>query len=143
MGKINSRAKGARGEREFRDWLIDRGHAARRGQQYSGGNESPDVVSDLDSVVHWEVKRTETCSPYKYLEQALNDAAVTQIPVVMHKQSRKDWIAIIRAEDLLKLVEGLLTLPTKSTSPIDYYPTPVGTASGIGPVEPQKDKTSH
>jgi hypothetical protein len=103
---VNSRQKGARGEREFRDWLIDRGHKARRGQQFAGGNDSPDVVTDLDELIHWEVKRTESCSPYKYLEQAIDDAKVTQIPVVVHKQSRKDWIAFIRAEDLLKLIEN-------------------------------------
>ena len=119
---VNSRQKGARGERLFRDWLIERGHTARRGQQFSGGSESPDVVSDLDDLVHWEVKLTETCSPYKYLDQAINDAAVTQIPAVVHKQSRKEWIAFIRAEDLLKLLEAYQHVASKRNPETQYTP---------------------
>lgn len=50
-----SRDKGARGEREFRDLLREHGFEARRGQQFAGGNDSPDVVTDLPC--HVEVKR--------------------------------------------------------------------------------------
>jgi hypothetical protein len=102
---INSRAKGARGEREFRDWLIERGHQARRGQQFSGSPDSPDVVTDLDDAWHLEVKRTERLDLYAALEQAMRDAGATQVPVVMHRRSRLEWVAILRAEDLLRLIE--------------------------------------
>lgn len=105
MGKINSRAKGAAGEREFRDFLVERDHTARRGQQFSGGHDSPDVVSDLDDVVHWEVKRVESLRLYDALEQAKRDAKVTQIPIVVHRQSHKEWVAILRADDLVRIIE--------------------------------------
>ena len=42
--KINSRQKGARGERQWRDELRANGYVARRGQQFSGSADSPDVV---------------------------------------------------------------------------------------------------
>ena len=41
---MNSRQKGARGERMFRDMFREAGFEARRGQQFSGGTDSPDVV---------------------------------------------------------------------------------------------------
>ncbi len=102
---MNSRAKGCRGEREFRDFLLERGHDARRGQQFSGGSDSPDVVSDVDDIVHWEVKRVESLRLYDSLNQAITDAALTQIPVVVHKANHKEWVAICRADDFMKLVD--------------------------------------
>ena len=102
---MNSRAKGARGEREFRDWLIERGHAARRGQQFAGGHDSPDVITDLDDHWHVEVKRTEALRLHDAIDQAVTDAAPGRTPVVMFRTNRKPWLAILRAEDLLRLVE--------------------------------------
>lgn len=102
---MNSRAKGCRGEREWRDFLIEHNHVARRGQQYAGGNDSPDVISDLDDVAHWEVKRVEAFQVYQSLEQAMRDAKVTQMPIVVHKKNHKEWVALLRAEDLIRLVE--------------------------------------
>ena len=43
---MNSRAKGARGERLWRDELRAQGFTARRGQQFSGSPDSPDVVCE-------------------------------------------------------------------------------------------------
>ena len=72
MGKP-SRDKGKRGEREIAGLLRDYGYDARRGVQYHGGADSPDVVG-LPGV-HIEVKRTETLSLYPAMEQAKHDAA--------------------------------------------------------------------
>jgi hypothetical protein len=44
--RVNSRQKGARGERQWRDELRADGYEARRGQQFCGSAESPDVVCD-------------------------------------------------------------------------------------------------
>lgn len=41
---MNSRNKGAAGERELAGKLRDYGYDARRGQQYSGANGDADVV---------------------------------------------------------------------------------------------------
>ena len=101
MGKINSRAKGARGEREFAKLLRDHGHEARRGQQYSGLGDSPDVVSSLP--YHFEVKRTESLSLYVAMDQAIRDAEPTKPPVVVHKRNGKEWLAVMRMSDFLKI----------------------------------------
>lgn len=53
--RINSRQKGKRGEREAAKFLQSLGIVARRGQQFSGGKDSPDVVTELENV-HIEVK---------------------------------------------------------------------------------------
>mgnify|MGYP007029125919 FL=1 len=55
MGKINSRSKGARYERELSKYLSENGFPARRGQQFAGGSDSPDVVSD-EFPFHIEAK---------------------------------------------------------------------------------------
>ena len=69
----------------------------------------PDVVADIPDV-HIECKRTERLRLYDALEQAIGDAG-QKVPVVMHRQNRKPWVAIVRLEDLPKLaVQVYLTL---------------------------------
>lgn len=101
---VNSKQKGARGEREFAAWLKERGINARRGLQYKGGNDSPDVITDLKNV-HFEVKNTERLSLYDALKQAENDASENQIPVVVHKKNRKKWVMILDAEIAINLLK--------------------------------------
>lgn len=100
---MNSKQKGKRGELEFAHFLTERGFPARRGQQFKGGNDSPDVVCDDLSTFSFEVKRTERFRLYAALEQAEADAGVNQIPVVAHRMSRKKWVVIMDAEDWLSL----------------------------------------
>jgi len=97
-----SRDKGKRGERELASELQRLfGVAARRGVQYHGGSDSPDVVSDFDSI-HFEVKRTEKLSLYPAMQQAVNDAGA-KVPVVCHRPNNKEWLAIVRLNDLPQL----------------------------------------
>lgn len=56
---MNSKRKGKVGEREFAALLREHGFDARRGVQFSGGADSPDVVSDALAWLHIEVKRTQ------------------------------------------------------------------------------------
>ena len=53
---MNSRQKGARGERMWRDELREAGFTARRGQQFAGGTDSPDVICEELNNLHMEVK---------------------------------------------------------------------------------------
>lgn len=102
MGK-KSRNKGKRGERELAKALIDvLGIDARRGRQFSGSPESPDVVTSLPDI-HFECKRVERFSLYPSLEQAIEDAGDNQIPVVAHRKNHEDWVVVIRLNDLPKL----------------------------------------
>jgi len=104
-----SRNKGKRGELELAAELRRLfGVDARRGVQYHGGADSPDVVADLPGI-HIEVKRTERLSLYPAMEQAAADAG-DKVPIVCHRANRKDWVAIIRLNDLPKLA-ALLSEP--------------------------------
>lgn len=105
----NSRAKGALGEREFAGILKERGLDARRGQQFSGGPGSPDVVCTGLTDVHFEVKRVQAGNPYIWLAQAQRDAE-KKVPIVAHRKNGKEWIAILPMDELLDLLilrEGL------------------------------------
>lgn len=101
---INSRAKGAAGERELAHWLEERGLQARRGQQFNG-LEGKDVVCD-ELPIHIECKRVETLQLYKALEQAERDAK-DETAVVFHRRNRKKWVAILDADELIKLYQRL------------------------------------
>ena len=103
MGKA-SRDKGKRGEREVAELLRDHGIPARRGVQYAGGADSPDVVG-LDGV-HIEVKRSETLALYPALEQALEDARPGDIATVWHRRSGRRWVVVLHADDFLALVRA-------------------------------------
>lgn len=107
--KINSRQKGAQGEREFAAVLVAKGLEARRGQQFSGGKDSPDVVCNGLTNVHFEVKRVQAGNAYKWLEQACRDAGSEKLPIVAHRKNGKNWVAILPMDlllDLLILREG-------------------------------------
>lgn len=66
----NSRNKGARGERELAHWLTEHCHPARRGCQYQGGPESPDVVCP-SLPAHFEVRRAEKLRLYGAINHAI------------------------------------------------------------------------
>ena len=100
--RINSRAKGAAAERELANYLKDAGWQSRRGQQFSGAGDSPDVVSDLP--IHIEVKRVEAVNLYVWLEQAKRDAKGKKPPVVIHRRNGKEWVAILPLDDFLKMI---------------------------------------
>lgn len=106
MSKINSRAKGCRGEREFRDVLRAQGFTARRGQQFSGSPDSPDVVCEEFPAVHFEVKRTQNGNPYKWLDQAMQDCGMHKMPIVVHKRNGREWIGILHIDDLIQLLKS-------------------------------------
>jgi len=106
---VNSRSKGARGERELArelTWVL--GVDARRGQQFAGGPESPDIVLEDLKGVHIECKRVESLSLYKAMEQSIRDAGSNNIPTVMHKRNHKDWLVIVRLEDLPALARRIV-----------------------------------
>jgi hypothetical protein len=100
---MNSRQKGARGEREAaREWSAAMGGTARRGQQFAGGGESPDVITS-HPLVHLECKRVERGNPYQWIDQAAADAG-PKVPVVLHKRNRREWLLIVRLSDAPRLV---------------------------------------
>ena len=100
---IKSKDKGKRGELQVAALLRGFGYEARRGQQFSGSPDSPDVVHSVEGF-HIEVKYTEAFSPYKAMEQAEDDAKEGDIPVVFYRKKRKRWMVLIDAEDFMNLI---------------------------------------
>lgn len=103
MGKA-SRDKGKRGERECAALLKAHGFEARRGQQFNGSDGSADVVG-LPGF-HIEVKRTEALRIYEAMGQAEADARDGETPLVLHRRNRKEWLAILKADDFLEMIGG-------------------------------------
>lgn len=99
-----SRTKGKVGEREVAALLRAHGFNGARGVQYQGGRDSADVVG-LPGF-HIEVKRAETFSPYKALEQAETDCGYGSKPVVFHRSNSRHWIVVMDAGDFLELAKG-------------------------------------
>ena len=111
--KMNSREKGKRGERQWRDELRANGYEARRGQQFSGSGESPDVVCPALPWIHFEVKAVERLNIEEAMEQARRDAGsemadgkgqMAKVPVVVHRRSRRAWLVTMEAGTFLRLV---------------------------------------
>ena len=97
---INSRAKGAKGERELAGILREYGYNCRRGQQYSG-LEGEDVVG-LD-YIHIECKRVQSLNIEKALQQSKRDAKSGQIPAVFHRKDREKWKVTLDLDDFMEL----------------------------------------
>lgn len=98
----HSKRKGKTGELEFAAVLQEHGVDARRGQQYAGGGDSPDVVHDLGPV-HFEVKRTEALRIWDAYGQAEGDAPEGHVPVVAWRNSRRPWMVTLSLEDFLNI----------------------------------------
>jgi hypothetical protein len=105
-----SRRKGKRGELEAAAEIRRLfGVEARRGRQYCGSDQSPDVVTGIEGL-HLEIKRAETLRLYDALDQATGDAD-GKIPAVLHRAYGRPWVAIVRLDDLPRLaVQLYLTL---------------------------------
>ena len=104
---MNSREKGKRGERQWRDELRENGYTARRGQQFSGSPESPDVVSEDLPWVHFEVKAVERLNIEDAMEQARRDCG-GKIPIVAHRRNFRAWLVTMTAEVFFKFLRGVL-----------------------------------
>jgi len=110
MKRINSRQKGKRGEREAAAFLRSLGFEARRGQQFAGGGDSPDVVTSLSNV-HIEVKfgvkgmDLGTQLLRDACDQAERECGGKQW-VVLWKPARQDW----RLTNKCKITGAYITL---------------------------------
>lgn len=99
---INSRQKGARGEREWASFCREQGYTgAYRGQQYNGANGNADVEG-LPGI-HVEVKRTEAFRLYDALAQSKRDSRPGEVPIVAHRKNNCPWVVIMDAEHWFNL----------------------------------------
>ena len=101
-GPVNSRAKGARYERELASAFRAEGyHDARRGQQYSGAKGDADVVG-LPGI-HVEAKHVERLNIHRAMDQAVRDARQGEIPAVFHRKNNCGTLVTMRIGDWFKL----------------------------------------
>lgn len=59
---------------------------------------------EIDAQIHVEVKRVERFHLYDALDQARSEAPAEKVPIVLHRQNRKDWVVCVRLSDLRRLV---------------------------------------
>ncbi|MCX6915076.1 MAG: hypothetical protein NT167_18860 [Verrucomicrobia bacterium] len=105
---MNSRQKGKVGEREFAALLRAHGFDARRGQQFAGGGDSPDVVSGALGWLHIEVKRVQKLNLAEACGQARRDCGGKPW-IVAHRRNREPWFITMGSDALYDLLHRALT----------------------------------
>ena len=104
---VNSRAKGARAERELSNKLKEFGFEARRSQQYCGAAGDADIVCPELASYHIECKMVEALNIHKAMEQALNDCH-DKTPICIHRKNQKPWLVTMYLEDWITLFKASL-----------------------------------
>ena len=110
---MNSRNKGKVGDLEFAALLRAEGFDARRGQQFTGGADSPDVVSEALAWLHFEIKRVQALNLADACAQAEGDCQGKPW-VVAHRRNHAPWLITMRAEVFFQFLRG--TLPPDFTN---------------------------
>jgi Holliday junction resolvase len=113
---VNSRRKGKVGEREFAALLREHGFDARRGVQFAGGADSPDVVSEALRFLHIEVKRTQALNLADACAQAEGDCGGKPW-VVAHRRNHAPWLITMTAEVFFQFLRGTLPPESINTKP--------------------------
>ena len=100
---INSKRKGAEGERSLARKLKEYGYDTRRSVQYNGKAE--EVQADLLGLpnIHIECKRVEKLNIHNAMAQAIHDAKDGELPTVFHRKNNCEWLVTMKLEDWVKL----------------------------------------
>jgi hypothetical protein len=128
---VNPRQKGKVGEREFAALLRENGFDARRGCQFSGSPDSPDVLCAALRWLHIEVKRVQNLNLTDACVQAQGDCGGKPW-IVAHRRNHCPWLITMRAETFFEFIRGTLP-PEASTSP---RPSDSRFSQALGSVEP-------
>ena len=94
---MNSRQKGAAGERELAKKLREYVYECRRGQQYCGANGDADVIG-LPGI-HIECKRVERLNIDDAMLQAIRDRREGEFPAVFHRKNNGKWMVTMLLDD--------------------------------------------
>ena len=141
---MNSRNKGKVGEREFASLLREHGFDARRGQQFSGSPDSPDVVSDTLAWLHVEVKRVQNLNLTDACVQAERDQTGSGLTaagaaktkklawIVAHRRNHAPWLITMRAEFFFELLRQFEPHPAARISTPHPGPLPGRGGEGDG-----------
>lgn len=101
---INSRDKGKRGERMWRDVCRANGFdKVRRTVQYCGNTGDASDCIGLPNI-HQEVKFVENLNVRKAYGQAYHDAKKSgKLPIVAWKKNNQPWLVTMSADDWFKI----------------------------------------
>lgn len=114
MGKL-SRDKGKRGERHVARAYRDAVGEGTRGLQ-SRGPESADV----NALCFWhEVKDRKSVACRAAWEQARDEAPEDKIPIAITHVPRREWLATLKFEDWLAVLEGMKQTAETATQALE------------------------
>lgn len=103
---INSKRKGANGEREVAHICQQHGFPnAHRTAQFRGNTGDAGDVEGLPKI-HIEVKLREHLNIYEAIEQAIRDSGANgngNLPTVFHRRNGKPWLVTMLVDDWFKL----------------------------------------
>jgi hypothetical protein len=100
---VNSKAKGARFERQLASKLREYGYNTRRTAQYCGNTGDASDVVGLPGL-HIEAKHQERMSLYEWMAQAKRDSRDTgRLPAVFHKKNNAPILVTMELEDFMNL----------------------------------------
>lgn len=100
---VNSKAKGARFERQLASRLREYGYQTRRTAQYCGKSGDASDVVGLPGL-HIEAKHQERMSLYEWMSQAKRDSEGTgRLPAVFHKKNNAEILVTMELEDFMNL----------------------------------------
>lgn len=138
---MNAKNKGSRGERMLAQVLTDAGFPARRGQQFKGGENSPDVLCPTLNRWHLESKFTEQLRLRDWLAQVERDCG-TKPWIIGWKRKFGPWLAIVKLDDLLDLLRDSLPA-TQSISILPPPPCGADYSAESQNAENNKTETTH
>lgn len=99
---MNSRSKGARGEREFiAVHLAPYWPEAKRNLDQFG-DDKRDAINCAGA--HWQIKRTENLRLWDAIRQAEAEAIGDAVPIVAFRRNRSAWYCALRAEYVTALL---------------------------------------
>lgn len=102
---VNSKAKGARYERELASKFREQGYDARRTAQYCGNTGDASDVVGLPGI-HVEAKHQEKMQLYDWMAQAVRDAEAGgkgNLPAVFHRKNNAETLVTMRLDDWFQL----------------------------------------
>lgn len=102
---VNSKAKGARYERELASKFREQGYDARRTAQYCGNTGDASDVVGLPGI-HVEAKHQEKMQLYDWIAQAVRDAEAGgkgNLPAVFHRKNNAETLVTMRLDDWFRL----------------------------------------
>ena len=108
MGKINSKAKGKRGELFVVNKFKDRGYQCNRTAQFKGNTGRADDIEGID-YIHAEVKFVENLNLEKAMEQAIRDSKASDreaFPTVFHKKNNKPLMVTMLWENWIDMYDS-------------------------------------